>query len=200
MALSPPDTFGQVARVATVSIDGRVLSFTVLVSLLSGMLLGLATAFQVSPELTSSLKEGEGGGLLQRNRVRQTLLVAEVALAVVLLIGAGLLLRSFVNLLHVEPGFHAENLLTLRISLPFPRYEDPARRAQFQKDLLEGIAAVPGVECVGAINALPLTDFNLSVGGVHVEGRPDDAEETRQPTPLGTVNPRYFRTLGIRFR
>src|SRR5262249_32182501 len=178
VALSPAETFGQVARLTTISIDGRALLFTLLASLLSGVFFGLAPALQFSrPDLNASLKEGGRGGLFQRQRIRQALLVAEVALAVVLLVGAGLLIRSFVNLVNVEPGFRAKNLLTARVALPYPRYQEPARREQFQRQVLERVAAIPGVERVGAINHLPLTEFGLGVW-LRVEGRPVDNKRT----------------------
>src|SRR5262249_22833679 len=199
VALSPAETFGQVARLTTISIDGRALLFTLLASLLSGVFFGLAPALQFSrPDLNASLKEGGRGGLFQRQRIRQALLVAEVALAVVLLVGAGLLIRSFVNLVNVEPGFRAKNLLTARVALPYPRYQEPARREQFQRQVLERVAAIPGVERVGAINHLPLTEFGLGVW-LRVEGRPVDNKRT-PPTPLGLVNPDYFRAMGIPLR
>jgi len=195
--LGPPDTFGQVARVATINIDGRVLSFTLVVSLLSGLLLGLAPALQFfRTDLTTSLREGGRGRLSRRHRTRQALLIGQVTLAVVLLIGAGLLIRSFVNLLRVEPGFSTENVFTLRISLPWLRYRDPARRTQLQQELVRCIAALPGIERVGAVNHLPLTDFTnmaFSLGG---EGSAAEGA----PTPIGSVSPDYFHALGIPLR
>jgi putative ABC transport system permease protein len=198
--LSPPGAFGEIAQLATIKIDGRALGFTLLVSLLGGVLSGLAPALQFSrPDLNASLKEGGQLGLWRRQRTRQVLLVAEVALAVVLLIGAGLLIRSFANLLNVEPGFRAENLLTCRITLPYPRYESDARREQFQRQLLERVAALPGVERVGATSHLPLTDYTSGVW-LQREGRPGDRSQGRPPTSLGLINADYFGALGIGLR
>jgi len=197
-AISPPDTFGEIARVATISIDARVLGFTLLASLLSGVLFGLPPALQFSrPNLTSSLKEGGRGVLSPRQRTRQVLLVTQVALSVVLLIGAGLLLRSFVNVLNVEPGFRSENLLTLRISLPDTRYPDHARRVQFQQQLLESVAAVPGVEDAGAITNLPLTGDDI-IATFTADGTPNG--RLIGPVVLGMASPDYFRALGVRLR
>jgi putative ABC transport system permease protein len=198
-ALGPSEAFGQVARLTAIDIDVRVLLFTMLASLLSGVFFGLVPALQLSrPDLNRSLKEGGRGGLSQRRRTRQALLVSEVALAVVLLVGAGLLIRSFVKLLNVEPGFRAENVLTARITLPRTRYQELAQLEQFQQRVLERVAALPGVESVGAINHLPLTDFNSGVT-LRVEGRQND-KEGELPTMLGLVNSDYFRAMGISLR
>jgi putative ABC transport system permease protein len=198
MVVAPPDTFGEIWRVATIDIDVWVLCYMLLVSLLSGMFFGLAPALQFSlPDLTGSLKEGARTPFSPRCPTRQVLLVAQVALAVVLLIGAGLLLHSFVNVFRVEPGFRPENLLTLRIEVPYERYPDHAHRARFQQLLLESTAALPGVERVGAITNLPLTGVgNIATfeedGGVN--GRPIG------PVVLGMASSDYFRTMGISLR
>ncbi|MGH9843194.1 MAG: ADOP family duplicated permease, partial [Blastocatellia bacterium] len=198
--LSPAEAFGQIGQLAAIRLDGRVLGFTLLTAWLSSVLIGLAPALQGSqPDLNVTLKESGRGGLLQRQRLRQALLVGEVALAVVLLAGAGLLLRSFVNLLNVEPGFQAENLLTARVVLPYLRYKDQAKRKQFEQQVLERLAATPGIEHVGAINHLPVTDFSLMVW-LRAQGRPPEEGQKLGATPLGLISPDYFRTLGIGLR
>lgn len=198
--LSPPGAFGKVALLSTIKIDGGVLAFTLLVSLFSGVVFGLAPALQFSrPDLNAALKEGIQGGVLHRGRMRQALLIAEVSLAVVLLIGAGLLIRSFVNMLNVDLGFRPDHLLTARISLPYPRYEDEDRRKQFFEQTLQRLEALPGVESVALTSALPMTDYNSRVW-LQVEGGRGDREQGKPPTPMGVINPDYFRTLGISLR
>jgi predicted permease len=197
---SPPGAFGKVALVSAIRIDAGVLGFTLLVSLLSGVFFGLAPALQISrPDLNTSLKEGIQGGVQNRGRFRQTLLIAEISLAVVLLIGAGLLIRSFVNVINVDTGFRADRLLTAHISLPYPRYEDEVRRKQFFARTLERISAVPGIESVGLTSALPMTDYNSRVW-LQVEGGRGDREQGKPPTPMGVINPDYFQTMGISLR
>jgi predicted permease len=196
--VSPPGTFGEIAQVATISIDGRVVTFTLLASLVSGVLFGVTPALQFSRlDLTSSLNEGRGRGLSRRQGARQVLLVTQVALSVVLLIGAGLLLRSFVSVFNVDPGFRSENVLTLRISLPHGRYPDHARRVRFQEELLEAVAAVPWVQHVGAITNLPLTGIG-SIATFTADGTPTGT--LIGPVELGMASPDYFRALGIRLR
>jgi len=130
-SLNSTATIGQMARVAAITIDSSVLGFTFLISLLTGLLFGLMPALHFSrPELNVSLKEGGHGSGFQVRHFRNALMVSQVALALVLLVGAGLLIRSFVKLLEVDPGFRAENVLTARLQLP-PRYSEKSRRVEF---------------------------------------------------------------------
>jgi putative ABC transport system permease protein len=182
---------------ARIGIDSSVLFFTLLVSLLTGVVFGVFPALQTSrPDLNASLKEGGRGGGFQRGRARQALMIAEVAMTITLLVGAGLLVRSFVNLLRVNPGFRAENVLTARLSLPYPRYEKGEDRTRFMHELLPRLAALPGVESVGAINHPPLTEFTF-FGWLRVEGRPEAPNNREPATPIGQVTPDYFRAIGI---
>jgi putative ABC transport system permease protein len=198
-SLNSIDTIGEMARVATIAIDLRVLGFTLLLSLLTGLLFGLLPALRLSyPDLNVSLKEGGSGSGFHGRGLRSTLMVSEVALALVLLIGAGLLIRSFVKLLDVDPGYRAENLLTARISLP-PRYRDNSQRVEFYERLLQRLAALPGVAAVGATSHLPLTGYNMG-STLRVEGRSPLEEERRASVPVARVNPDYFRTMGIGLR
>jgi putative ABC transport system permease protein len=192
-SLGSTNTLGAMGRVAAITIDLRVLGFTLLITLLTGLLFGLLPALRFSrPDLNASLKEGGRGGGLHGRSLRGALMVSEVALAIVLLVGAGLLIRSFVKLTSVDPGYRAENLLTARISLP-PRYRDNLRLAQFYEQILQRLAALPGVASVGATSHLPLLSYNLGAM-LSVEGRaPLDV-------PISSVNPDYFRTMGIGLR
>src|SRR5581483_5299252 len=198
-SLNSTDTFGELGRLSAITIDRRVLGFTLLTSLATGVLFGLLPALRLSrPDVHTSLKEGGRGGGIHGRGLRSALMVSEVALAIVLLVGAGLLIRSFVKLLRVDPGYRAENLLTARLALP-PRYSNDAQRVQFYERILQRLAALPGVASVGATTHLPLTGYNMGAG-LHVEGRPPRAGETEPSAPVARVNPDYFRTMGIPLR
>ena len=197
-ALNAVQSMGGVARLNAIAIEPRVLGFTFLVALLAALAVGLLPAFQLSRlSLDSVLKESGRSGV-HSARLRIPLTVLEVALAVMLLVGAGLHLRSFAKLLAVDPGFRAENLLTARLSLA-PSYADKARRVQFYDQALQRLAALPGVAAVGAISELPLTDFNLS-GWLRVENRPRTAAMNEPPVPIGAASPGYFRVMNIPLR
>jgi len=198
-SLSSTNTLGEMGRLAAITIDLRVLGFTLLITLVTGLLFGFLPALRFSrTDLNVSLKEGGRGGGLHGRGLRNALMVSEVALAIVLLIGAGLLIRSFVKLLDVDPGYRAENLLTARIALP-PRYSDNSQRAQFYERVLQRIAALPGVTAVGATSHLPLTGYNMGAQ-LRVEGRQPREGENPPSAPVARVNPDYFRTMGIALR
>jgi putative ABC transport system permease protein len=200
VALASSEAFGEISRLASVSIDIRVLCFTLLISLATGTLFGLVPAIQLSrPNLNEVLKEGGQGSGSQRGRLRGVLMVSEVALAIVLLIGAGLLIRSFANLLRVNPGYRVDNLLTLRISLPDLSYEQKSRRAEFHRELLRRVSSLPGVEAAGEINHLPLTEYQFG-GWLRVPDRPTVSNRDQPATPIGIVSPNYFRAIGISLR
>ncbi|MGH9846946.1 MAG: ABC transporter permease, partial [Blastocatellia bacterium] len=192
-ALNANDTLGEAGRLAAITIDPRVLGFTLLISLVTGLLSGLLPTLRLwQPNLNLALKEAGRSSSVHLRGWRSALMVGEVALAIVLLIGAGLLIRSFVKLLEVDPGYRAENLLTARVQLP-SRYGEKARRVQFYDQLLPRLAALPGVASVGATSHLPLLGYNLGAM-LSVEGRaPLDV-------PISAINPDYFRTMGIGLR
>ncbi|HEU4386980.1 MAG TPA: ABC transporter permease, partial [Blastocatellia bacterium] len=198
-SLDSAETFGEIGRLATITIDGRVLGFTLLVSLVTGLLFGLVPALRISrPDLNVSLKEGGHGSGLHGRRLRGVLMVSEVALALVLLISAGLLMRSFAKLLDVDPGYRAENLLTARVALP-PRYRDNAQRVLFYDRILERLSALPGVSAVGATSHLPLTGYNMGANLV-VQGQTPLEGENPPSAPVARVNPDYFHAMGIALR
>ena len=200
VALAATNTLGDVSHLTNINIDAKVLGFTLLASLLTGTLFGLVPAFQFSrPNLNNFLKEGGRGTGFRRGKLRHLLMVTEVALAIVLLVGAGLLIRSFVNLLEVDPGYRPNNLLTLRVSLPDARYEQRGPREAFYRETLERVSSLPGVDTVGAINHLPLTNFTLG-GWLRIPGRPQTPANDRPATPIGVVTPDYFRAMGIPLR
>jgi putative ABC transport system permease protein len=196
IAISPAD----VPRLDQVGLDARVLGFTVGVAGLVGLLFGLAPALHVSKtDLNDVLKEGgrgssEGHG---RNKVRALLVVSEIALSVLLLIGAGLLIKSFVLLRDVNPGFDAENVLTMRVAFFDARYNDPQKRVTFFRELTSHVSAVPGVEAAGATVVLPLGGSDFGVARAFVrEGHPLATEESLD-SDYFVVTPGYFETMRI---
>jgi len=191
---------GNIPRLENLSIDGNVLLFTAAVSLLTGLLFGLVPGLQSSLDarLAERLKEGGRGASSERGarRTRNALVVAEVGLAVMLVVGAALLLKSFVQLQRVDPGFDTAGLLTFDVSLPDARYPEPRQARQFYQDLLARIEDIPGVESADAVFGLPLSGFFYSMS---VEFR-DGVEIPQGEEPsvqLRVVTPGYFRTMGI---
>ncbi|HZS07632.1 MAG TPA: ABC transporter permease [Blastocatellia bacterium] len=194
-------TFGQtdLLRLQEVSLDGRVLGFTMLSALVGGLIFGLAPALESSKtDLNESLKEGgraatEGD---RRRRLRGLLVVAEVALTLVLLIGAGLLLRSFLRLQDVNPGFRPEHLLTAQISLPQARYAEDQKIIAFHQQLLNRLQNLPGVEAAGISMSLPPNLLQIS-NPFGIEGRPLQPGQARPLAEEMTISPDYFRALGV---
>ena len=184
---------------ATVGIDTRVFGFTLLLSLLTGILFGLAPALQAAKvDLNEALKlsggrTGTGAG---HRRMRGALIVTEVALALVLLVGAGLLIQTFVRLRTLDIGLNPENVLTLGTTLPLSKYGELAKRAAFYQQVLERVRALPGVVSAGYTTAVPLT-WKGGTNGFTVEGRepgPGQDANSRQ------VSPGYMETIGIKLR
>lgn len=187
-------------RVTEIHFDTGILGFTLLLSVLTGLLFGIAPAWQLSKgNLTQSLKEGgrssneSAGG----NRVRSVLVVAEVAIALMLLVTAGLLINSFLRLQQLKPGFETSNILSFRISLPDTRYATNQQVTDFNKQVSERIKTIAGVKDVAYTSALPFSGQGGGVGFA-IEGEPDNSS---RPFPYGTdyrvVSPGYFRTMGI---
>ncbi|MEK6299565.1 MAG: ABC transporter permease [Acidobacteriota bacterium] len=195
LALSPKDLLG----LRDVGLDYRVLGFTFAVSVLTGVLFGLVPALEASrPNLNDSLKEGGRGAVTggRSHRLRDLFVVAEIALALVLLIGSGLMIRSFARLQSVDPGFDAKNLLTVKLSLPRARYgEDPQCKAFF-KQLTERVEALPGVRSVGTVSYLPITAGGAATGFV-IEGRPPLPPGQQLVGDVRVVDGGYFHTMGI---
>jgi putative ABC transport system permease protein len=188
---------GEIARLAEISLDGRVLGFTVLLSLATGLVFGLAPALQASKlDLSAALKDGGRNGDSARNGTRSLLVVAEVALSLVLLVGAGLLIRSFTRLMDVNPGFDPRNVLTQFLNLPGYRYAESARQAAFYEQLLERLQRLPGVEAAGASSPLALT-YPVS-GRFTIEGRTPASPYERLSASYSSVSSDYFRAMGIR--
>ena len=188
-------------RTVTVQVDATVLLFTFLISLATGLLFGLAPAFRtLQVNLIESLKEGVRGagetGL--RNRTRNVLVVFESAIAVMLLIGAGLLVRSLIALQSVDPGFDAKNVLTMRLDLARNKYDTPEKTANFLTELQTRVGSLPSVETVGLITELPLSG-QLNDLPFTVEGRPPVTIDQAFGADFRRVNENYFSALRIPF-
>jgi putative ABC transport system permease protein len=184
---------------AVVKIDTTVLAFTLGISVLTGLLFGIAPALRtVKLNLSDTLKEGgrSGGEGALRNRTRSLLIVFESAVAVVLLVGAGLLVRSLIALQNTNPGFDANNVLTLRIDLSRAKYDKAEKAAAFFQDLEQRLSGLPGVETVGYITELPLSG-QPNDAPFTVEGRPPVAPDQRFGADFRRVNQNYFQALRI---
>jgi putative ABC transport system permease protein len=182
-----------------IRIDGLVLGFTLAVSLLTGLVFGLVPALQATKsDLNESLKEGGRGGTAgaHRSRARSLLVVSEIALSLVLLIGAGLMIKSFVRLEQVNPGFDTRNVLTMRLSLPAAQYPDARRRAAFYQQAAERLGSIPGAQSAAAISRLPLTPGNSS-RGLLIEGYSNDGTVNAPGADYRVISPDYFGTMGI---
>ena len=188
-----------VPRIADATLDGRVLAFTMLVSLGTGMLFSLAPALHTLRQsgieaLRGSDRSVTAGRVAQR--LRHALIVGELALALVLLSGASLLLRSFTRVLAVESGFRTENVLTMRVSLPSSRYGEPARSRAFYREVLDRIAALPGVEVAGATTLLPLSGGGSS-GTAIIDSPAVPPDQAAPEVDQSAVTPGYFAAMGI---
>ena len=189
---------GSIPRMDAVRIDVEVLGFTVVVSLLTGVLFGLVPALRASSfDLHSALKEGERtSGTTLHNRFREALVVMEVVLAMVLLVGAGLLLRSFQQLQNIDPGFQSENLLTMNFDMPHRTFRDIAKRTRFFEQVIERLEELPGVEAVGATTDLPFA-FNFVSHNIIIEGRPSLKPRRKPALYYRGINPSYLDAMGI---
>ena len=187
-----------IPRTANVKIDAKVLAFTLLISLATGLLFGLAPAFRTMKEnLVDALKDGiRGSEATLTNRTRSLLVVFESAIAVMLLIGAGLLIRSLVALQNVDPGFDPNNVLTMRIDLPRQKYNTPEKTSNFFEQLETRVAGLPGVEAVGLITELPLSGQPSDMPFT-VEGRPPVASNEAFGADFRRVNQNYFSAMRI---
>jgi len=191
-AIAPED----LPRVKDTVIDGRVLGFTILVTLVTGILFGLVPALQSSsPRLSETLNEGGRGTTGRHHRVRGSLVVGEVAMSLVLLVCAGLLIRSFVNLQHVNPGFNPTNGLAVNISLPGKKYPKEEMYSAFYTQLVEKTAALPSVVSAGLTQSMPLQiDFIVSF---NIQGRPPAGPGEDKSTNYYAVTPGYFKAMEI---
>jgi putative ABC transport system permease protein len=178
-------------------INVPVLLFTILLSVFCGLIFGLAPALQVSkPNLNDALKEGARQVSRSSHRLRSSLVVFEVALSLVLLVGAGLSIRSFLSLVKTNPGFNPDNVLTMKLVLPAARYREEPQRAAFYNDLVQRVKASPGVESAAAVNYLPLGGANSSDAYL-VEGEAEPQPGHEEVARYRVATPDYFQTMRI---
>ncbi|HXG64812.1 MAG TPA: ABC transporter permease [Blastocatellia bacterium] len=188
-----PENYAYLQLQEHVRMDGGVLIFTLLIALATGLVFGLFPAWQASrPAVNEWLKEGGRGSQgLQHQRTRSALVVGEIALALVLLVGAGLLIQSFVRLQQADLGFDPRNLITMGISVPFSKYPDDPSRARFIKQMQEHVANTPGVEAVAVSSGLT---FPFLWFPFNIEGNPMPADARAM---YDAISPNYFRALKI---
>jgi putative ABC transport system permease protein len=186
LALSPPD----IRQFKEIGINREVLAFSFLVSFICGIIFGLIPALQASRSNPNQfLKEGERGSTAGRSRTRSALVIAEVGLSLVLLVGAGLLVKSFSRLMNVNPGFDPDHLLTFNLGLP--PSSGAAHQSAFYRQVEQGLQALPGVQAVGAVSRLPLSGGNSS----RSFNTPGDAKDYSADIRIST--PDYFHAMGI---
>jgi predicted permease len=198
-SLAPDGFLTSIYDLKNIPLDWRIFTFTLALSLVTGIVFGLAPALTASkPDLLQALRKGGSGGLTSfgLRSFRGWLVVAELALAMVLLLAAGLLVRSFNKLTALDLGFDRDNVLTAQISLPRSKYKEPQQALAFQQELLQRIKALPGVQSAGTINHTPLNGFDLIVF-TQVEGAAPIDRKHQPPIGVGVVSPEYFQTMRI---
>ena len=186
------------SRLGHIKIDARVLGFTLTLSLLTGVIFGLMPALQASrPRLNELLKEGgRSSGISLRSRTRSLLVISEVALSLMLLIGAGLMVKSFLRLQSVTPGFNPDNLLTVKLSPTISKFRNKSEGIAFYQQVERQIQSLPGVVSVGAVTHLPLSEDNLRLT-FNIEGRAAQAPDERYLAEARAVSPNYFQAMMI---
>ena len=194
--LAPVD----IPRVENVTIDGRVLLACLALSVSVGVVLSLVSALSsVGSDTSLTIRSAQVGGTRTRHRVRRLLIVTEVGLSLVLLIGAGLLLRSFVKLQQVDPGFSTSGVTTVSLSLPRSRYGSPVQQAAFYREIVDRMSERREIQSVGATTNLPLSGSAMSFG-FSIDGRPEATLNEQLAAEYHAVTPGYFRTMGIQLR
>jgi len=194
LAASPID----LTTTARIHLSYPVLGFTAVVSLLTAAICGLAPAFEGSrTDIQDAMRDGprQAGGMRQR-RMRHLFVVSEIALAVVLLVGAGLLLRSFATLRHVDPGYSTANILTMRLQLPGTKYKTDEERIRFFRNAIAGIGDLPGVQAAGAVSYLPLAGLGAATGFT-IEGQPPPPPGHDYVTDVSVCDNGYLRVLNV---
>jgi putative ABC transport system permease protein len=196
IAAIPAEQLNFMPYLRGLSLDSRILFFTFALSVLTGVVFGLAPAWQAAKlDLQGVLKEGgRTAGGITRGRLRNLLVVSELALAVVLLVGAGLMMKSLTRLLKVDPGFNPHNLLTFGISLP-ARYDNDQKIAAFHQELLTRLEAMPGIAGAGTVGVLPLIGGNTT--RFYPAGKPKPAPGQEIEANLRDVSTGYFRVVGV---
>lgn len=197
VAILPDSQLSTLPFLTSLQIDAPILAFSVGLSLLTGIVFGLAPALQSSRlDLNEVLKEGgraSTGGA--RQRLRSGLVMTEIALAVVLLVGAGLMMKSLLRLLQANVGFNPENVLTVTVSLPAAKYTDPGKQVLFYEQLNDRVQSLPGVDNTGTVNILPLQGGNTT--RFYVDGDPVPPPGQEIEANIRVVDESYFQTLGV---
>ncbi len=200
VALRPRD----IPRLEDAGLNGTVLAFSASLGVLTAFLFGLLPALQTASriDLAGALREGGSAVLSHRrgNRLRATLVVGELALSLMLLVAAGLLMRSFLRLNQVDPGFDPARVITYRLSLPGDRYADPARRVAFADQLIESARGIPGVEHAGVVFGIPMSGFSYVITLNAVDGRVLEQDASTPSLQVRIVTPDYFETMGMRLQ
>jgi putative ABC transport system permease protein len=193
---------GNLPRVAEIGLDKYVLLFTIGLTTLTGVFFGLAPALQASQtDLNESLKDGmrESSGGIKRNRTRSALVVSEIALSLILLVGATLLFQSLRRIMAVSPGFEPDNVLTADVSVSSAKYPEKAQRAAFYREALQRIVALPGVESAGIVYPLPLGG-NFESFTFDIAGQPPFPPGQQPSADRRVISPDYFRTMSTPVR
>ncbi|HSB12422.1 MAG TPA: ABC transporter permease [Blastocatellia bacterium] len=188
-----------IPRAKEIKLDGWVLGFSILVSVATGLIFGLLPALQASkPDLNEALKEGgrSGSAGFRRNRTRSLFVIAEVAICLVLLIGAGLMIRSFARLLNIGPGFNPENVLAVNVAPSGSQYRDAASIGNYYQQALARLSSVPGVQSAAAVAALPMAG-NFGGRYFSIEGRPPQPAGQGFNANINLATPGYFKTMNI---
>ncbi|HQR35390.1 MAG TPA: ABC transporter permease, partial [Blastocatellia bacterium] len=188
----------RIPRASEISLDWRVMLFTFGVSIVTGVLFGIVPALQTTrADLHETLKEGgRSGSAATKQWIRSSLVVVEIALALAVLVGAGLLVKSFLHVQQVNPGFNPQGLLTMQLSLPATKYSEAPQRANFYKQVISDVRSLPGVQSVGAISVLPLSGGGSS-GSFRIEGRDIPQGQSMPHGARWAATPDYFKTMGI---
>jgi putative ABC transport system permease protein len=189
----------EVMHPETIAINAKVLVFTLAIAIITGLIFGLAPALQASHfDLNDTLKEAgrDSGAGMRGKGLRSALVIAEVAVSFILLIGAGLLINSFMHLRNLDPGFRADHVLALNVDLSEVKYPDTPRRVTFFDAVLRRVRELPGVQSVAAAGNLPFT-YNGDSMSIAVEGIPDPAPDQWPDVVYRTIGPGYFTTMGI---
>ncbi len=193
IAISP----NSIPRAREIGVDNRVLVFTIAIAALTGIIFGLVPALQASkPDLNETLKDAGRGSTGRRHVLRNALVVAEVMMTMMLLVGAGLMIRSFYRLQQVDPGFNADNLLTFNVTLPTEKYKEEAQQVAFFEQLADRLRQLPGVEVVGVSSGLPLGNNGWQTSFV-IDGQPPPDPGKTPLTEAALATPDYFRAMGI---
>jgi putative ABC transport system permease protein len=197
-ATLPEGAPGMLPGYSHLGVNSRVLIYTLIVSVVTGILFGLAPAIQASkPDLNETLKDGGGKTSgVGRHRLRAALVVAEISMSLVLLAGAGLLMKNFLTILKINTGVNTDNVLTMGITLPFAKYENDAMRRAFYGELMRRARSLPGVESAALINHLPLGQSD-STSSFLAEGAPDPPPGQAFEGGYRVCTPDYFKTMGV---